>query len=129
MAVLWLAGQCTPAAGSGVPVEVTDEEDLGKSAGNPASWYSALVNTKGGSESAVVVLGLMGDLDLPTSICDPLDDGTNVGAEASPNLRAFVDMFDDFGLDASVCADDYRPFFEEAVRVIDQACDDFIPPG
>jgi hypothetical protein len=29
----------------------------------------------------------------------------------------------------SVCADDYVPFFTEAVGLIDTACDEYTPPG
>ena len=113
---------------------ITDEEDdnlddLG-SPGDPPDWYADIVAAKGGDASAIVVLGLVGDSNLPNGLCEPGVD-PNVdedGAEASPRLQSFVQMFP-HGVVGSVCAPDYTPFFAEAVSVIDFACDEFIPPG
>lgn len=114
---------------------VTDEEDDPNdgndmdenSPGNPQDWYDAVVAAKLGDPSAVVVLGLVGDTDLPNAACAPIDDV--VGAEPAPRLRQFVELFGDRGIWASVCTPDYNPFFEQAVGLIDAACDDFVPPG
>jgi hypothetical protein len=73
------------------------------------------------------VLGLFGDGDLPTGVCPPLTDDT--GAEPSPRLRAFVDLFGDRGVAGSVCADDYIPFFLDAADIVDFTCDEFRPEG
>jgi len=116
---------------------ITDEEDDpfdpdtgagpdSNSPGDPASWMQTVVNIKNGDESAVVVLSLVGDTDLPGAICQPLT-GT-AGAEPAPRLRQFAEMFT-YGQWCSVCAPDYGPCFEEAVSVIDTACDEFVPPG
>ncbi len=99
------------------------------SAGNPALWYDDLVAAKGGSDEGIVVLGLIGDLDLAASICQPFDDVALTGAEPSPVLRDFVGRFGDHGMTGSVCAPDYGEFFADAVALIDTACDEFIPPG
>lgn len=114
---------------------ITDEEDdiadmqMG-SPGGPQQWYEAMVAAKGGDPEAVVVLGLVGDSNLPNGVCLPdVDPNMNgIGAEAAPRLQSFVDMFPN-GVLGSVCAPDYTPFFAEAVDVIDFACDNFEPPG
>jgi hypothetical protein len=116
---------------------ITDEEDdhesaqLGGSPGDPGDWKAALVANKGGREEDVVVLGLIGDSDLPGATCAPLDKSTNqtTGAEGAARLRELVELFGDRGRWGSVCAPDYTPFFVEAVGVVDLACDEFIPPG
>lgn len=117
-----LDGSCEPA-----------DSDL-NSVGDPASWHASLVAAKGGDEDAVVVLSLLGDCDIAGScpgiaLANPLDPTSDVsGAEPAPRLRAFTEMFG-FGSVGPVCADDYAPFFEEAVGMIDSACDDFEPPA
>lgn len=95
---------------------ITDEEDIGKSTGDPTSWRSSLVMAKGGNDQALVVLGLMGG------------DESCPDAEFAPNLKAFTDSFS-FGSWGPICAPSYTPFFDQAVMVIDSACDTFVPPG
>lgn len=120
---------------------ITDEEDgeipgttadwnLG-SDGTPAEWRDAVVGAKGGDEEAVVMLGLLGDLDQPDPLCEcPLEDFGCEGtvAEPSPILREFVTSFPRHVV-ASVCEPNYDPFFAQAVALIDQTCADFDPPG
>jgi hypothetical protein len=106
---------------------ITDEEDNGKSAGNPTTWKDALVTAKAGNENAVVVLGLVGDTGLPNAICMPYAGGGD-GAEDAPTLRQFAESFV-YGMWAAVCEPDYAPFFDQAVSVIDTACEEFEPPG
>lgn len=65
-----------------------------------------------------------GDLPPGDSLCEELDEDQGTGAEASPRLRDFVDRFGDRGLAASVCAEDYAPFFVRAIELVDSACDD-----
>lgn len=105
---------------------ISDEEDDAESAGNPQGWKQAVIDAKSGDESAVVVLGLVGDTDLPGAVCQPLM--VTTGAEGAPRLRAFAESFAN-GSWASVCEPDYAPFFQDAVAVIDSACEDFEPPG
>ncbi|NVB42135.1 hypothetical protein G6O69_30210 [Pseudenhygromyxa sp. WMMC2535] len=106
---------------------ITDENDDAEdgSAGTVESWRQALITAKNGDESAVVVLGLFGDGDLPDAICGSLDNG---GAEQAPRLRQFVDSWDTRGFFGSICAPDYDAFFQEAVEIIDTTCDEFTPP-
>jgi hypothetical protein len=106
---------------------ITDEEDVMKSPGDPQDWHDALIANKNGNEDAVAVLGLFGDGDLPAGECPPLQD--DLGAEPSPRLRAFVELFGDRGVAGSVCADDFIPFFLDAVDVVDFTCDEFRPEG
>jgi hypothetical protein len=117
---------------------ITDEEDdpndpaspgAGEdenSPGNPGSWMQTVADVKGGDETAAVVLALVGDTDLPNAICEPLTEA-DVGAEPAPRLREFAELFT-YGSWCSVCAEDYTPCFEEAISVIDMACDEFKPP-
>ncbi|MEM6294207.1 MAG: hypothetical protein AAGA54_23220 [Myxococcota bacterium] len=110
---------------------ITDEDDgNGDSAGNVEGWRQALIAAKGGDETAVVVLGLFGDNDQPGSVCPPLDkEFSNDGAEPSERLRSFVDSWGPRGFSGSVCANSYNDFFTEAVGIIDNTCDEFVPPA
>lgn len=99
---------------------ITDEEDAGSP--DPVQTYvDAIVAAKNGDPKAVVVLGIVPDGDLPNPVC---------GQEAvpAPTLASFVAGFPQSSR-ASVCEADYGPFLESAVGIIDQACDDFVPPG
>lgn len=111
-----------------VVVFITDESDDEKdSAGDPETWREALLLAKGGDASAVVVLGLFGDNDLPGAICTDLMD--ELGAEAAPRLREFVDSWGAQGLAGSVCAESYSDFFNDAAMAIDASCASFVPPA
>lgn len=107
-----------------VLVFVTDEEDNGKSPGEPELWHNTLVALKGGRQEAVVVLGIFGDADLPTGECAPLLD--DAGAEPAPRLRRFVESFGHQGIAASICAETYEPAFMELADVVDDACEDLV---
>lgn len=101
---------------------ITDEEDEGKSNGNPVGWNAGLVAAKYGAEKNIVVLGLIGDPDQPNPVCP---EGQ---AAASPRLREFAESFT-YGSWGSICSPDYAPFFDASVSVIDTACNQFEPPG
>lgn len=124
------AGQCNEAFVRDdailVVTVITDEADNGKSVGNPDSWRAEVLDVKNNDEEAVVVLALVGDTDLPTGVCQPLMN--NDGADGAPRIRQFADSFT-FGQWGSICEPNFAPFFEQAVSVIDSACDIFIPPG
>jgi hypothetical protein len=104
---------------------ITDSDDRA-SIGNPATWRQELLARKADDDAALVVLGLVGD--------NNLDDGlaggpcSFLGASGAPALQSFVQSLEQ-GFLASVCADDYAPFFEEAVSRIDTACRAFVPPS
>jgi hypothetical protein len=103
-------------------------DDDANSPGNPASWRDAVVAAKNGNEQAVVLLALLGDCDTSNGVCGPLTEADFSGAEPTPRLRTFAESFT-HGTWASVCSPDYNTFFQEAVSVIDTACDGFVPPG
>jgi len=108
---------------------ISDEEDDGDSPGDPQSWHSDLLALKNGNETAVVVLGLLGDTSLPNAVCPPDSIPGSTGGEYSPRLIEFVESWGSMGLWGSVCEDGYKPFFDQAVALIDQACDEFQPEG
>ena len=87
-------------------------------AGTPKDWYDAVVAAKGGNADAVVMLGLtpgLGD-------CAP------GAAGKGEHWSEYIALWGARGLEASVCSLDYAPFFDEAVSVIDETCEDFEPP-
>lgn len=103
---------------------ITDEDD-DRSPGDPADWREQLVAAKDGDESAVVVLGLVGD----NNVAGGLEGGpcSRADASAAPRLQQFVQSLPHGSL-GSVCADDYSPFLARAVTEIDAACRAFVPP-
>jgi hypothetical protein len=109
-----------------VVVIITDEDDVPVpfsqetgSAGDPEDWYEEIVAAKGGVESNIVMLSIVAPEDLVG--CE----GLEAAAQRVPELTK---MFT-HGFLGSVCAETYDPFFEEAVSVIESACDGFVPPG
>ena len=71
--------------------------------GDPETWYQAVVDAKDGIEQNAVVMSLINyhaEEDEEPSPCVPLD-----------------------------AYSDYGPIFQEAIGVIETACDNFIPPG
>lgn len=86
--------------------------------GTPQEWYDVVVAAKNGNPEAVVVLGLTpSDPD-----CQP-----NAGPPKGAHWSEFVALWGERGLEASVCNADYAPFFQQAVAIIDEACDEFQP--
>ena len=91
------------------------------SQGDPNVWYDAIVAAKGGTADNIVVLGF-----IPTP---GVDNSCLPGAGGStPPFEAFVAMFEDRGIAANPC-DPMPPVFEQAVALIDQACDEYDPEG
>jgi hypothetical protein len=100
-----------------VLVVITDEEEEG-SDGSPQDWFDELVALKGGIETNMVVLALIGP-DNPQ--CDS-------AAEIAYRIVEFTEKFT-YGSIGQICADTYQPFFHDAIAVIDEACENFVPPG
>ncbi|WAS91131.1 hypothetical protein [Nannocystis punicea] len=100
-----------------VLVIITDEEEEG-SAGDPPQWFEAITALKGGVETNVVVLSLIG----------PENPSCMDAAEIGERLIEFTDMFT-YGSIGEICAENYQMFFHEAIAGIAQACDGFMPPG
>jgi hypothetical protein len=107
--------------------EACDMTPLPGSDGEPPDWYDAVIAAKGGIETNIVVLSLVG----PTgaAACPALDkcNGGIAGAEPAARLEAFTQMFT-HGFVGPVCGD-YEPFFQEAVATIKSACEEFTPVG
>jgi hypothetical protein len=121
-----------------VVVIITDEEDdheMGGcnalpgsgSEGDPPDWYGQLVAVKGGVESSIVLLSIVGPDTMP--FCPPLNKCNlgSTGSEIGARIIELTQMFT-YGFVGSVCTD-YGPQFQEAIAIIDSACDDFEPPG
>lgn len=99
---------------------ITDEEDS-SSQGTPAGWYANLVAAKGGDASAIAMVGLINDTDQPDPVC-PMESQDPV------RIRTLIDMFPN-SQRGSVCAPDYSPVLADAVQLIKDTCDDFVPQG
>ena len=87
-------------------------------AGDPQSWYDAVVQAKNGEEKSVAVVGFT------PAFPECMDaDGTTQGAHWAEFVAKFT-----FQLHAPVCAGDYVDVFTQAVTVVDESCDQFVPP-
>jgi hypothetical protein len=100
-----------------VLVLITDEEEEGSN-GDPPDWYDALVLIKGGIETNIVVLSLIG----------PENPKCEQAAEVGHRLIDFTERFT-YGTIGQICADSYNLFFTDAIAVISEACENFIPPA
>lgn len=100
-----------------VLVLITDEEDS-DSSGTPQQWFNAFTALKGGVETNVVVLSLIG----------PKNPACKEAAEIGEKLTEFTEMFT-YGSVGQVCAENYQQFFHDAIAGIAEACDHFTPPG
>lgn len=98
---------------------ISDDPNV-EDAGMPQDWYDAVVAAKGGNPDAVAVVGLTPNFDG----CRP-NNKPNAGAHWSE----FIQLWGDHGLEGSVCEADYGPFFDQAIGIIDETCDEFTPPS
>jgi hypothetical protein len=96
-----------------VIVIITDENDT-NSIGNTITWYQDVVDAKGGYPENVVVLSL---INTP---------GGNCGWDVAQNIADFTMMFGVNGFMADICLPDYAPVFDEAVEIINVACDNYL---
>ena len=120
-----------------VVVLITDEEDDHEqiacgmvaqpgSPGEPADWFNGMVAAKGGVETNIVVLSLIGPTLNPCPALDKCSGGIT-GAEISPRIVQFTEMFT-YGSVGQICAPSYKQFFSDAISVIEGACENFMPP-
>jgi hypothetical protein len=100
-----------------VLVLITDEEEEGSN-GDPPSWYDSLVLIKGGIETNIVVLSLIG----------PENPECASAAEVAYRIVEFTEKFT-YGTIGQICADSFNLFFSDAIAVISEACDNFTPPA
>ncbi|MCX4240095.1 hypothetical protein [Paraliomyxa miuraensis] len=95
--------------------------DNATSIGTPGEWFDAIVAAKNGHVDHLVVLGLL---------ATPGDESCLGFCPCNADkFIDFVDMFGARGIVASVCQPDYDQFFQQAVELIDMACDEFEPAG
>ncbi len=105
---------------------ITDEDDPGSgdpgSPGDPASWFQEIVTVKGTANNVVTLSLTRGS---PGNVF-----GQAQGTELDGvRIMQFAQMFDQNGLVGDICAPSFGPFFDQAVGLIDSACDGFRPPG
>ncbi|MCX4240342.1 vWA domain-containing protein [Paraliomyxa miuraensis] len=100
-----------------VIVIITDESDI-NSVGTSMTWYDDIVAAKLDIPENIVVVSL---INVPGSACNTFDPANGIAD--------FTTMFGDNGFMAEICLPDYGPIFDEAVGIIDVACDNYIPPG
>jgi hypothetical protein len=110
-----------------VLVIITDEYDgagdpeFCNSSGDPGSWYDTVVASKLGIPENAVALGLLNYAGGPCPPANQVYDGGNI--------VNFVSMFGANGFLGGICEPDYGPVFAEAVAIIEEACNNFTPPG
>jgi hypothetical protein len=121
-----------------VVVVITDEEDdhevqacmqlpQSGSPGEPPQWFQNVVAAKGGVETNVVVLSLVGPVQPQCPALDKCQGGID-GAEVASRVVQFTEMFT-YGSVGQICAPSYKQFFSDAISVIDTACENFMPPA
>ena len=87
-------------------------------AGTPQSWYDAVVAAKKGDPKAVAVVGFTPAFP----DCQP-----GKPPPKGAHWAEFVAKFP-YNLHADVCSGDYASVFAQAVKVIDDSCDQYVPP-
>jgi hypothetical protein len=83
--------------------------------GTPESWYQAVLAAKKGDPSAVAMVGFT-----------PVGCGGG-GKAGGKHWEEFVKKFP-FNLHAQVCSADYVETFTQAVKLVDESCDNYVPP-
>lgn len=97
---------------------IGDTEDV-DSKTQPAAWYDAIVAAKGDPNSAVMLAITAQPLVGPEQPGCTDNDGY-------AKIRHLNEMFP-FHAEGDICAPSYVPFFQEAVELVGEACDSFIP--
>jgi hypothetical protein len=110
---------------------ITDEDDDWSEPDAPgmnaAVWFDGVVAAKAGIETNVVFLLISGGAPKWPG-CAPLDLQNNTGADDSPELSAWAQLFTNHEL-GDVCQAGYGDYLATALATIDTACDGFTPPG
>lgn len=87
-------------------------------AGKPLDWYNAVVAAKKGDNKAISMIGF-------TPAFPGCQDGK--GPPKGSHWAEFIAMFP-FNLHSNVCGTDYGAEFDKAIKVIDESCDQYVPP-
>ncbi len=106
-----------------VVVVITDEEDneggnFPDSPGTPQQWFDELVGSKGGIETNIVVVAIAGFPE--PNMC------TSDTAEHAVRILEFADLFSN-GYKGDVCTPSWSGYFNQAISVIADACQEFTP--
>ncbi|MCR9164329.1 MAG: hypothetical protein ACE37F_21985 [Nannocystaceae bacterium] len=113
-----------------VVVVITDESDgpgdsegppPASSTGDSMSWYESVVAAKNDTPENAAALVLTNYDGGPCPPTATWEDGVNI--------VDFAELFGENGFTAGICQPDYGPAFANATAVIEQACENFIPPG
>ena len=97
-----------------------DDPEGSASTGNAQSWYDTVVAAKQGIAENIVVLTLS---YINGGTCPPSDNFFNPG-----DIQPFTELFGDNGFQGCINGD-FGQIFMEATGVIEDACDNFVPPG
>jgi hypothetical protein len=87
-------------------------------AGDPQSWFDAIVQAKHGEEKSIAMVGFT-----PAFPECMGSNGTTKGAHWAEFVAKFT-----YQLHAPVCGADYVDVFTQAVTLVDESCDEFVPP-
>lgn len=99
----------------------TDDDD---SLDGPKEWAADVLATKNDDPDATYLLVITTDIDIPGHLCWP----EQVGLDEESRLRTWAKMTPNASVQ-SICAEDYVPFFEDALGSILELCESFVPPG
>lgn len=94
-----------------------------KASGSPGEWAEIIYEAKGGDEDRVMFIGLIEDSasELPT-VC-PGSGTENYGYCPAEFLHFYIKH----RIEGSYCADDYGPYFEAGLKMLENLCDPDIP--
>ena len=90
---------------------------------DPEDWAADVLAAKNGDPDAAFLLVITTDSDIPGHLCWP----EQVGLDTYGRLRTWADITPHASIQ-SICAEDYVPFFEDALGTILELCESFVPP-
>ena len=93
------------------------------SMGPVKDWAKDVLAAKNGDPDAAYLLVITTDVDILPHLCWP----EQVGLANEGRLRTWAKMMPHASVQ-SICADDYVPFFEDALTTILDLCESFVPP-
>lgn len=91
---------------------------------DPEDWAADVLAAKNGDPDATYLLVITSDADIPGHLCKP----EQVGLDEKGRLREWTEMME-HASNESICAEDYVPFFADALTTIFELCESFVPPG
>ena len=90
--------------------------------GEPEDWFASVLKAKDDDPESVVMLGIVPDGYYADA---PLCGGPGGGGYVPPHDE-MLEMFPNM-IRASVCEDDFSPFFNEAAVLVIDVCESFVP--